>query len=72
MVERAGRAPAKPATYASLKVAKVSMSVRKHNVLAMSFRVHPCSFKRSFRFLTACVVCADTPPATSEPSLMPS
>ena len=36
MVLRAGRCVPKPSTYASLNVAKVSMSVRKHSVLAMS------------------------------------
>lgn len=34
MVLRAGRLSPKPATYASLNVAKVSMSVRKHRVFA--------------------------------------
>ena len=42
-----------PATYASLNVAKVSMSVRKHSVLAMSVSVAPTLASCARRFSTA-------------------
>ena len=54
----------KPATYASLKAAKVSMSVRKHSVLATSATVAPIVASWPSGSRTACAVCAATPPST--------
>jgi len=56
IVERAGRADPKPAAYDSLNCGKVSMSVRKHIVFAMSLTVAPIVANCALRFTTACAV----------------
>ena len=72
MVLRAGRELPNPATYAVLNVAKVSMSVRKHSVFFTSLMFAPTEASWAFKFSTAFVVCAATPPDTILPSCTPS